>query len=75
MTSSSGISSGGAGAGCFSVTKRGRISVGTFTRANTVWPLTGSRTWTARLSERLEIYGNGRPGATARGVSAGKIVR
>ena len=52
--------------------KRGRISVGTFTRANTVWSVTGSRTSTARLSERLEMYGKGRPGATARGVSAGR---
>ena len=38
-----------------SVTKRGRISVGTFTRANTVWSVTGSRTSTARLSDRFEM--------------------
>ncbi len=55
MTSSSGTSSAGSGAGGLSVTKRGRISVGTFTRANTVWSLTGSRTSTARLSDRFEM--------------------
>ena len=38
-----------------SATKRGRISVGTFTRANVVWPLSGSRTITPRLSERFEM--------------------
>ena len=59
-------------AGLGPMTKRGRISVGTFTRAKTVWSVTGSRTRTARLSERLEMYGKGRPGATASGVRAGK---
>ena len=37
------------------VTKRGKISVGTFTRANTVSPPAGSRTSTARLSDRFEM--------------------
>ncbi len=64
----------GSSRGARSATKRGRISVGTFTRANTVWSVTGSRTSTARLSERFEMYGKGRPGATASGVRAGKIV-
>jgi hypothetical protein len=36
-------------------TSRGRISFGTLTRANMLWPFTGSRTRTARLSERLEM--------------------
>ena len=36
-------------------TKRGRISVGTLTRAKTVCFEAGSRTRTARLSDRLEI--------------------
>ena len=57
-----------------SAMKRGRISVGTFTRANTGLVGHGiAHESTARLSDRLEMYGNGRPGATARGVSAGKI--
>ncbi len=43
------------------VTKRGRFSVGTFTRANTRWLETGSCTITARLSERFDMYGKGRP--------------
>ncbi len=45
----------GLGRGRLSVTKRGRISVGTFTRANTVCSLIGSRTSTARLRDRLEM--------------------
>ena len=44
-------------------TKRGRISVGTLTRAKVVSPICGSRTSTASDSERLEMYGNGRPDA------------
>ena len=43
------------GGGFLSVTKRGRISVGTLTRANTVCSLIGSRTSTARLRDRLEM--------------------
>ena len=54
-------------------TKRGSTSFGTFTRAKVSWPDAGSRTHTARLSERFEMYGKGRPGPTASGVSAGKI--
>ena len=56
-------------------TKRGSISFGTFTRAKVSWPVTGSRTSTASESERLEMYGNGRPRPTASGVSTGKIWR
>ena len=37
--------------------------------------LTGSRTTTPSDSERLEMYGNGRPSPTASGVSTGKIWR
>ena len=33
----------------------------------------GSRSSTARFSDRFEMYGNGRPESTARGVSTGKI--
>ena len=43
-------------------TNRGSTSFGTFTRANVSWPEAGSRTHTARLSDRFEMYGNGRPG-------------
>ena len=52
-------------------TKRGSISFGTFTRANVVCDVVGSRTRTARDSDRLEMYGNGRPSPTASGVSTG----
>ena len=78
MRSSSGTSSAPEPSGASTETKRGRISVGTFTRANTVGapsPPAGSRTSTARLRDRFEMYGKGRPGATASGVSAGKIAR
>ena len=50
--------------------KRGRLS-GTFTRAKRSSPFSGSRTSTARLCERPEMYGNGCPGPTASGVSTG----
>ena len=36
-------------------TKRGSTSFGTFTRANVSWPEDGSRTQTARLSDRFEM--------------------
>src|SRR5918996_107859 len=49
-------------------TKRGRTSFGTFTRANVSVRDTGSRSQTARERDRLEMYGKGRPGPTARGV-------
>ncbi len=55
MTSSSGTSRTVPGVCWRSVTKRGRISVGTFTRANTVCPVSGSRTSTARLSDKFEM--------------------
>ena len=54
-------------------TNRGSTSRGTFTRANSRVSFTGSRTHTPRLSDRFEMYGNGRPGPTASGVSTGKI--
>ena len=54
-------------------TSRGSTSFGTFTRAKVSVSDTGSRTHTATLSDRFEMYGNGRPGPTASGVSAGKI--
>ena len=54
-------------------TKRGSTSFGTFTRAKLSTPDSGSLSETARLSDRLEMYGNGRPGPTPSGVSAGKI--
>ena len=38
-----------------SAAKRSSISFGTLTRANVVWPETGSRTSTARLSDRFEM--------------------
>ena len=47
--------------------------MGTFTRANTSWSRSGSRIRTIRLSDRLEMYGNGRPGPIASGVRTGKI--
>ena len=47
-------------------TKRGTLG-GTFTRAKRRSPVTGSRTITARFSERWEMYGNGWPGSTASG--------
>ena len=72
MTSSSAMNVCGSPS---SATKRGSISVGTFTRAKARWSVTGSRTSTASDSDRLEMYGNGRPGPTASGVSAGKIWR
>ena len=52
---------------------RGSTSRGTFTRANSSSPPTGSRSQTASESERFEMYGKGRPGPTASGVSTGKI--
>ena len=52
--------------------KRG-ISGGTLSLANCTWSVSGSRTTTARLRDRLEMYGNGCAGSTARGVSTGKI--
>ena len=55
-----------------SATKRGS-SGGTFTRAKRSSPLDGSRTVTARFSDRFEMYGKGCAGSTARGVSTGKI--
>ena len=56
-------------------TNRGSISFGTFTRANVSTSVTGSRTITPSDSDRLEMYGNGRPSPTASGVSTGKIWR
>ena len=50
--------------------KRGRPS-GTLMRANRSSPVSGSRTKSARLTERPEMYGNGWPGPTASGVSTG----
>ena len=41
------------------------------TRAKRRTPLSGSRTTTARLSERSEMYGNGCAGSTASGVRTG----
>lgn len=58
---------------CPMLTKRGSTSLGTFTRANSSTAVTGSRNQTPMLSDRLEMYGKGLPGPTARGVSAGKI--
>ena len=55
-----------------SATKRGS-SGGTLTRAKRCSPVAGSRTATARLSERFEMYGNGCAGSTASGVSTGKM--
>ena len=52
---------------------RGSTSLGTLTRAKSSVSVTGSRSHTARLSDRFEMYGNGRPGPTASGVSTGKI--
>ncbi len=54
-------------------TKRGSTSFGTFTRANVSSPESGSRTNTPIDSDRFEMYGKGRPGPTASGVSTGKI--
>ena len=56
-------------------TKRGSISFGTFTRAKVCTSVTGSRTITPSDSDRLEMYGNGRPRPTASGVRTGKIWR
>ena len=56
-------------------TKRGNISFGTFTRANVRRSVTGSRRRTTSESDRLEMYGKGRPTPTASGVSTGKIWR
>ena len=36
-------------------TKRGRTSLGTFTRANASWSLSGSCRRTIRLSDRFEM--------------------
>ena len=52
---------------------RGSTSLGTFTRANTSASISGSCRRTIRLSDRFEMYGNGRPGPIASGVSTGKI--
>ncbi len=52
-------------------TKRGS-SGGTFTRANRCSPVSGSRTTTARFSDRFEMYGKGCAGSTASGVRTGK---
>ncbi len=54
-------------------TNRGSTSFGTLTRANVSTPDTGSRTNTPIERDRFEMYGNGRPGPTASGVSTGKI--
>ena len=43
------------------------------TRAKRSSPLARSRTTTAKLSERFEMYGNGCAGSTASGVSTGKM--
>ena len=59
MTSSSGTSSGVEPAAPASVTKRGRISVGTFTRANTVWSVTGSRTQHGEAQREVGDVGEG----------------
>ena len=56
-------------------TNRGSISFGTFTRAKVSTSVIGSRTITPSESDRLEMYGNGRPRPTASGVSTGKIWR
>ena len=56
---------------CGTVTKRGTL-LGTLIRANSSGPPSGSRTTTARLSDRPEMYGNGCAGSTASGVSTGK---
>ena len=59
-----------------SATKRGSISFGTFTRANVSAPVDRVAHEHARGdSDRLEMYGNGRPRPTASGVSTGKIWR
>ena len=50
-------------------------TLGTFTRAKRRSPVSGSDTMAARLSARLEMYGNGWAGSTASGVSTGKIRR
>ena len=52
--------------------KRGKVC-GSFTRANRSSPDFGSRTTMAKLSAKLEMYGNGCAGSTASGVSTGKI--
>ena len=44
---------------------------GTFTRANRATPVLGSRTPTARFSDRFEMYGNGCDGSTDSGVRIG----
>ena len=54
-------------------TNRGRTSFGTLIRAKTSCSTSGSCSLTIRLSERFEMYGKGRPGPTASGVSTGKI--
>ena len=46
---------------------------GTFSRAKRRPPVFGSRTSTARFSDRLEMYGNGCAGSTDSGVRTGKI--
>ena len=52
-------------------TSRGTL-LGTLTRANRSVRPSGSRTVTARFSDRPEMYGNGCAGSTASGVSTGK---
>ena len=68
MTCSSGTKRSPSG----SSTNRGS-SDGTFTRAKRRSSDSGSRTITARFSDRFEMYGNGWPGSTASGVSTGKM--
>ena len=72
MTSSSATNVFGASS---TSTKRSSISVGTLTRANVSSSSSGSRTSAASDSDRLEMYGNGRPWPTASGVRTGKIWR
>ena len=72
MTSSRGTNLGAPSA---TGTKRGSISFGTFTRAKVRMSVTGSRSRTTSDSERLEMYGKGRPTPTASGVRTGKIWR
>ena len=53
-------------------TKRGSISLGTLMRANVRVSVTGSRRRIASESDRLEMYGKGRPRPTASGVEHGE---
>ena len=54
-----------------SPTKRGSVG-GTLTRAKRSWACWASYIHTARLSDRLEMYGKGWAGSTPSGVSTGK---